>query len=415
MQSAINTGIFNPGTFVIPFSCPTGNCTFPSQYHSVGYCSSCIDISAKVNVTQLSTTDFSFILPSGLSAGREFVLTMRAANNESVDNQDYQILMGLSNHASDEFSSGTCPASHAWACRGYGAAQCSLFPCIRTFTGTVNAGNLTEKSESSSTNWGAETELGDQSAVDMTCLNETEKLSLRKIGYQFDNETKWLAFNVSLNQYNETFQQLRYDMSLAQYTATVATLPAKCVYTISGLASLSLNSFFNGFFSGQLAVGAEALQGSSMLQKIWDLGDVNFDSVQVTFSNVADSMTSSIRQNGENALAGYQTGQVNHDETCVRPRWGWMAFPAALSALTIAFFVAMVAQTRASNAESLHDYKSDILPLMYHGLEQSTQDLRGKEINRTAEMSRDAKQLYVRLSATDRGWRFVEVAANPGI
>jgi hypothetical protein len=28
-------------------------------------------------------------------------------------------------------------------------------------------------------------------------------------------------------------------------------------------------------------------------------------------------------------------------------------------------------------------------------------------------MSRDAKGLYVRLSATDRGWRFVEINAKP--
>jgi hypothetical protein len=74
----------------------------------------------------------------------------------------------------------------------------------------------------------------------------------------------------------------------------------------------------------------------------------------------------------------------------------------------------MVTETRASDVGSLHDYKSSVLPLMYHGLEQTTQDQRGKEINRTAEMSRDAKGLYVRLSATDRGWRFVEVDAKPG-
>jgi hypothetical protein len=230
---------------------------------------------------------------------------------------------------------------------------------------------------------------------------------LRKAGYQFDNDTRWLGYNVSLNKYNATSSS-----SSGESDKTSEIVPAKCVYTISALASLSLNSFFSTFFSGQLLVGGESIDGSSMLQTVWDLGNVNFTTVQATFANVADSMTSSIRQNGEYALAGYKTGDVNRDETCVRPRWGWMAFPAALSALTIAFFVAMVAETtRASDAQSLHDYKSRVLPLMYHGLEHMTQDQRGKEIDRTAEMNRDAKQLYVRLSATDRGWRFIEVPA----
>lgn len=73
----------------------------------------------------------------------------------------------------------------------------------------------------------------------------------------------------------------------------------------------------------------------------------------------------------------------------------------------------MVAETtKASDAQSLHDYKSRVLPLVYHRLEHIAQDQRGKEIDWTAEMNRDAKQLYVRLSATERSWRFIEVHAN---
>ena len=73
----------------------------------------------------------------------------------------------------------------------------------------------------------------------------------------------------------------------------------------------------------------------------------------------------------------------------------------------------MVAETtRASDAQSLHDYKSRVLLLMYHGLEDMTHDQCSKQIDRTAEMNRDAKQLYVRLSATDRGWRFIGVHAT---
>jgi hypothetical protein len=403
MQSAISTGIFNPGTFAIPFNCPTGNCTFPGQYHSVGYCSSCIDISADVKLTSDPTLNFT--LASGLWANAQFAMTMGPANSEDIGNSAYQVLVALSNYTSNLFLD-TCPASHAWACRGYGAAQCSLFPCIRTFEGTVKGGNLTEVSRSSSANW-ALSGAGDsdQSSVDMACLKDTEKQSLRSAGYQFNNDTQWLAYNVSMSQNLDG----TFSFYASENTSDPKIVPAKCIYQISNLASLSLNDFFGTYFSGTLEVGVSSLYGSSMLQAIWDLGNVNFDSVQAIFSNVADSMTASIRQSGVYSLAGYATGAVNQEETCVRPQWAWMAFPLALSACTLVFFVAVVAGTRRRGTEGPRNYKSSVLPLVYHSLDKSVQDDYGK-INRPTE---EAKQLYVRLSPTDRGWKFVEVALKP--
>jgi hypothetical protein len=266
----------------------------------------------------------------------------------------------------------------------------------RSLTGTVKGGNLTEGYESSSAFWGDD-RSGEMSSLDMTCLEETGKQSLRKLGYQFHNDTQWLAYNVSLGYYYSTTS---YDsITLSQYNATRGLIPAKCIYSISALAFSSLADFLQSFFIGQVAF----IGGPSMLQAMWAAGNVSFASVQTTFSNVADNMTASIQQNGAYDFSGYKIGDVNRDETCVRPRWGWMAFPATLSVLTIAFFVTMVGETRSNDAGSPPDYKSSVLPLMYHGLEQGTQDSRVKEINRTAEMEKDAKRLYVRLLPTDRG------------
>ena len=404
MQSAINIGIFNPGTFAIPFNCPTGNCTFLGQYHSVGYCSECTDISADVKVTgNQANQTLNFTLPSGLWAANQFVLSVGPVGPY------FQVLAGMSNHTWNGFQ-GDCPASQDWSCRGYGAAQCSLFPCVRSLTGTVKGGNLTEIYESSSAFWGDDG-IGEMSSLDMTCLEETGNQSLRELGYQFHNDTQWLAYNVSLDYYYSTAS---YDpITLSQYNATKDLIPAKCVYSISADAFSSLALFLQSFFSGQIEAGPEALAGPCMLQAMWVEGNVSFASVQTTFSNVADSMTANIRQNGAYDFSGYKIGDVNRDETCVHPHRGWMAFPAKLSALTIAFFVAMVGETRSNDAGSPPDYKSSLLPLMYHGLEQGTQDSRVKEINRTAEMEKDTKRLYVRLIPTHRGWKFVEVAVKP--
>jgi hypothetical protein len=50
VQRVINAGIFNPGTEVA-VSCPSGNCTFPTVYHAVGYCGSCEDITNYLQIT----------------------------------------------------------------------------------------------------------------------------------------------------------------------------------------------------------------------------------------------------------------------------------------------------------------------------------------------------------------------------
>lgn len=52
MQSAINSGLYNPTMSKdVSFNCPTGNCTFPSTYRSVGYCSKCTNITEQIVVS----------------------------------------------------------------------------------------------------------------------------------------------------------------------------------------------------------------------------------------------------------------------------------------------------------------------------------------------------------------------------
>jgi Protein of unknown function (DUF3176) len=53
MQRAINAGIFNPGGN-IAFDCPTGNCTFPSEYHTIAYCSECNDTTNRLSINEAS-------------------------------------------------------------------------------------------------------------------------------------------------------------------------------------------------------------------------------------------------------------------------------------------------------------------------------------------------------------------------
>ena len=87
VQGSINAGIFTPGTTNISFNCPTGNCTFPQDYHSLAFCSSCVDSTTNLTVTIKNSTNHSFnytsynySLPSGTyswaTAGQDDNMTL---------------------------------------------------------------------------------------------------------------------------------------------------------------------------------------------------------------------------------------------------------------------------------------------------------------------------------------------------
>ena len=56
IQNSINAGIFSPGK-AIDFVCPTGNCTFPPAYHTVGFCGNCSDTTNQITIASKANPD----------------------------------------------------------------------------------------------------------------------------------------------------------------------------------------------------------------------------------------------------------------------------------------------------------------------------------------------------------------------
>ena len=120
--------------------------------------------------------------------------------------------------------------------------------------------------------------------------------------------------------------------------------------------------------------------------------------------NVTDSMTQFIRRNGYPGLSNPAIGTVFQSQTCVLVRWGWFALPAVLVALTVVFFVALIIQTK----EIDHDYKTGVLPLLFHGLDKYSEKSCAQGLSRRAVIKKNAGQMHVRFKPTPRGWMFVD-------
>ena len=430
MQSAVNIGVFQPAVDV-QFDCPTGNCTFGQPYHSVGYCSHCSDISSELQIKNLThtytvpsdlTNNFTEVvwelntsLPSGLSVingvgvGGQFDDEYFAMGDPTYTGS-IEIISGASRY--NISSRGSCPDlsnNDTWSCRGYGAARCTLKPCIKTYTANVSAGNVQESLLSTFSNlavWDNSTMDYEifEAAVNIGCLSSNERQSLIKLGYKIEDSTQWLPYNQTWDPFP------RVSPNDTQFPESM--IARGCVYLIDILNVDSLGNFLSSTFAGNVTVGMgesgepTSPNGPQVLQSIFDFGNVSFGRVDSIFQNVSDSITKYIRENGNVNHSAPAIGLVLHDQTCVQVRWWWLAFPVVLVVLTIVFFAAMVIQTRRGDHPK-HEWKSSPLPLVFHRLERDTQDP-NEDIVDINEMEGVARRLHVRLNP-GKEWRFTEV------
>ncbi|KAK0101354.1 hypothetical protein ONS95_006529 [Cadophora gregata] len=436
MQSAVNVGIFSPSTVITPFTCSTGNCTFP-EYRSIAYCGGCADISSNVTITQSNSTTIwsdnststlegplNFTLPSGLfgtpMVAHQFAIGPSSGNFEAImGDSNGPYLVGGGDVSRTNYA---CAPGLEWGCRGYGAAQCSLEMCIKTYNATVQNGNLTEREIGSEIpDWNnTDPKTGDSSfyisTIDMSCLNNNEKKMLKDAGYSWNDTTKWLGYH-TIYPVGADAAQLTDTGFKNVSESDVSSLNASCVYQTISSSITSIAFYLASHFDGYAGTAPQYDSGSNDITvALFQSGNVSTTTLDSNFRNVSIAMTNFIRQNGglvsSNASAQEAViGRVLLSETCVHVRWEWFTFPVALFLFTMLFFAATVVKTSSKYAlaSGSHDFKSFALPLVFTWLEAEdgtrvvTEQRFGME-----EMKAEARRMQVRLSKTQEGWRFVK-------
>jgi hypothetical protein len=133
--------------------------------------------------------------------GSEYQFVMQSLPSDSGFGLTVQSILGFSANRSkgNETYEYDCSSDLAWGYRGYGAAQCTVELCIKTYNSFIDHGQLVETEIDShpgiSTNfdvWSNNNET--MSTLDMACLNITDKTALQAAGYHFDNNTAWLEY-----------------------------------------------------------------------------------------------------------------------------------------------------------------------------------------------------------------------------
>jgi hypothetical protein len=450
-ESAVLSGIFSPPTDV-NFNCLTGNCTFPIEYGTVGYCSYCEDVSSNLKFSEDCNSqggcNITSSLPSGLSlssdissSGKYGFLKMAGTDGIGIDAGPFEVIVGQTRYTQKSADPTTgdpilgCDDSatnSTWRCRGYGAASCSFSPCVRTYKASIEAGRLNESITDHSDprlHWGFSNNTIVNSRgksflrglIDTQCISSEEKSNLISLGYTIDAQSRWLPYNITSDSNFNVSKPVPLDAPFPQ-----SLLAHKCLYIINhsftvGFVKYFLNSLLSGTVSGQeTGIMVVNFDGPQVPLHIYNFSHNDFGTIDSIFNNAATTFTAHIRENGEDIHSEPATGVASRYATCVQINWAWISLPAALAGLTLVLLALSIEATRRHQAPI---WKSSPLAFIFHGpdgarwLENSgshlpSQPIRDHSLNSVSAMENSAKRLTVVLDRSESTIRLRKVRYN---
>lgn len=373
----------------VEVGCSSGNCTFSTMYSTLGYCSTCTDISDRLqfdgDCTETNCTIVSR-LPSGLSisfaGNRE--LNLMAMSGVEGSRSEYEILVGRNSLTEAHLDpngqvknigcENTGPDA-PWLCRGYGAASCTLSACIRTYNATVSAGRLEETLIQNSppyVGWDWNEASNEFAAViDTNCITVDEVKQLRAANYTWNSTSRYIAYNSTL--WSSETQAFGGWIPTPNSSFPQSMATHDCVYILSPYFISGFDKFFmnNSVFAGTLSAtpldesaGLGPFNGSQVLQNFYNNSYCDLDTINAIFQNAATTFTNHIRQNGNANYSHFANGTISHYATCVSVHWPWIALPAVLAACTIVLLVLVIVKTEM---DGLPAWKGSLLPVIFQG------------------------------------------------
>ena len=433
---AVDGSLGDPTTIMPNYTCPADSCTFSQPYHSIGLCTTCIDVTDQLRRTcepnipggcsynlsslpyfpngYLEDTSAGYYVVLGPDGGEYYALwQLLTVRKYSTENMFVAELAGL-----HPYIMSIIDLVSAWPVLG---CRCTLYFCIRTYTATLDSGALHETLHSTANNWSSYTEETSISAtVKVDCLTPGVRSLLLSDGF-IAASTEWMAWNGTyFLDYLESQQDLGKFGNLS--------IPIDCTYQLEipeyGLYQHPFEAFSDslvGILNGSGFVNASIPTdpGSpSNLVELYNNGTLSVDSIGLALDNFTTAVTNYLRTtdsiipdsttNPVHSVASDWNrpalGEAFINTTCIHVRWPWLALPAALLVTTLIFLVTLIAQT--TGKDSCEVWKSSQDALLWHGLDGSAMDESANLVT-ASDMHRRAKELTVRLGRTGRGWKLI--------
>ncbi len=437
-QSAIITGLFNPDSVIIPANCPTGNCTYDDTYATMGFCSECADVTDELHMSWVTVSDtlvqwnsssnstysteqaidrFNTSLPSGLSTSTihgfdsSEVVFIMAANHSAhqyyettfemilgklVHNSTYNDWMDQQWYAESWGNYGTTPSDacglawqkRTWGCQGYGAARCTITPCVNVMKAAVEFGILKETVVATSSDWYEGYPVTDTGwpfaqlvMADLSCVDDDTRKTLRSMGFNV-SDARFMPYPVEVDPFSGNFTEISWNYAEHNTSFSenqMSLIPKTCIYQMDTMVIEALQSFVEDYFAVKLQPdGTDGLSGPVQAFKLFNNSYVSRNSINEAIAGIAKAMSLQARQwdaDGKSTFNKPAEGVVYVTDTCVNVVWPWIAFPAAIVLLTGIFLITVLVQTEIKDKDGLaRGWKSSLLPLVYHGMKEAEEN-----------------------------------------
>ncbi|KAI1148198.1 hypothetical protein F4825DRAFT_454714 [Nemania diffusa] len=404
----------------VGFDCPTGNCTFPSfdgvAYSSVGFCSRCVDITASIqeryvhsNETDSGASGYAFEIDGASINSIEQGSWMQVVSHS----QDYSAQQDItfltftfknctrSINATTGYTQYSCERRHANLPHlpqdlDVLAANCSLFPCLRNYEGSVVNGALKEEVVSvvptniSDLAGRYRSIVDDRPVIKSPCLVD---------GQVFDT-----------TNFSSVPQVPGRNFTWAIQDEQNITAPMECAYTMPWALNFGIVDFLQTSLNGTClyewlstadldpsVITCDWDGGNWLLEDMYAGGNATLATMSGIIDNLATSITNRMRITSlgvDGKGAGVVLGDALRTTVCTRVNWGWVALPAALPALVLLLLMVAVAQSWRDR-ETRPVWKSSLLPLLFHGLGYEVHNQH--TLVHVDQMKDEARQMDVRL------------------
>jgi hypothetical protein len=379
IKMRILNGLANADAFLDPPTiCSTSNCTFrddtgPRVYHSVGFCHRCwnsattlqdrstgngtdwIELSNGVmvdptlgtamNVSTLAPLD-TLSAASG-PASASLMLASSTGANMTILSRSY---MPCRDAQGRQDSSKTFP-------RCYVAASCSLYPCLKSYTGEVVNGRLIENIGSTSPMLRTELDspIFESSSVGWPCMADGETYDTSNISTAIGKEHKSL-------------QRVRVEDS------TVVQVPSQCVYTMDytyrGAVASYLKTLTGACSERRANPNSLFCSGEDNVELFYNGGNATFETINDGLERITRTITNRMREIGvqsvNSSAPSVVTGLAQQTFVCTRFEWYWLLMPAILL-LATALLLSTVILGGLFDRQSYPIWKSSVLPLFLYG------------------------------------------------
>lgn len=392
-------------------TCSTGNCTFPVfgkvAYSSLGICSRCVNVTATIResgcANDVRNCNYTISPANSPSTWLRSYYSRLNLTSTGTDRNRYNLLNTTLLLTTQTGCDGNKCPKHENAPRllytNMIGAQCSLYSCIKQYTGEIRGGELSETVISTTALQpnGSEIQVDPYSGITMPCI-------IDKTLYDSSN------ISVALAKYNKT---------TVIFGGVATEVPLACVFQLHIVWMDSLAQSVQETLSG--SCGSFCPANKWWLSRFWQNGTATLESIERRFEDIATSLTNRLRSIGLSGESldpvegpvqrAFVLGTTQSTTICIQFEWEWVLLPAGVALVTSALLAAAIFNTHRHGGRE-PAWKSSSLPLLFHGFRE-VDFLPPDHRMSLDEMESRADKMLVRYDADEHGGCGISSATGP--